>query len=128
MALRKDLRLLIVDDMSVSRQVLSQLLEQLGLVDVRTAQSGAEALERLEKHPVDIVIADLNMPGMDGIELAHRIRESRRGHDVRFVLCSANDADPRIDEARLRGMDRFLSKPFSADRLIRVLESVSGRI
>ena len=48
MALRKDLRLLIVDDMAVSRQILTQLLEQLGLVDVRTAQSGDEALERLD--------------------------------------------------------------------------------
>ncbi len=128
MALRKDLRLLIVDDMAVSRQILTQLLEQLGLVDVRTAQSGDEALERLDKHPADIVIADLNMPGMDGIELLQRIRSARRGHEARFVLCSANDADPRIDEARIAGMDRFLAKPFSADRLIRVLEAVSGRL
>ena len=74
------------------------------------------------------MIADLNMPGMDGIELLHRIRNDRRAQSVRFVLCSANDSDPRIDEARMNGMDRFLSKPFSADRLIRVLEAVSGRL
>ena len=128
MALRKDLRLLIVDDMAISRQVLTQLLEQLGLVDVRTAQSGQEALSRLDQHPADIVLADLHMPGMDGIELLHRVRADRRSFAARFVLCSANDADPRIDEARMCGMDRFLPKPFTADRLIRVLEAVSGRL
>ena len=76
MALRKDLRLLVVDDMAVSRQLLAQILEQLGLVDVRTAQNGQEALMRLDQHPADIVIADLNMPGMDGhssIGSSHRI-------------------------------------------------------
>ena len=128
MALRKDLRLLVVDDMAVSRQLLAQILEQLGLVDVRTAQNGQEALMRLDQHPADIVIADLNMPGMDGIELLHRIRSDRRSHATRFVLSSGNDADPRIDEARMNGMDRFLSKPFNSDRLIRVLEAVSGRL
>jgi two-component system chemotaxis response regulator CheY len=128
MALRKDLRLLIVDDMAVSRQILTQILEQLGLVDVRSAHSGHEALERLAQHPADIVIADLNMPEMDGIKLLQQVRSDRRCHATRFVLASGNDADPRIDEARMNGMDRFLPKPFCADRLIRVLESVSGRL
>lgn len=128
MALRKDLRLLIVDDMAVSRQILTQLLEQLGLVDVRSAQNGSEALMRLEQHPADIVIADLGMPGMDSIELLQRMRSGRRSHATRFVLTSGDDTDPRIDEARLGGMDRFLPKPFSSDRLIRVLEAVAGRL
>ncbi len=128
MALRKDLRLLIVDDMAVSRQILTQLLEQLGLVDVRSAQNGSEALMRLEQHPADIVIADLGMPGMDSIELLQRMRSGRRSHATRFVLTSGDDTDPRIDEERLGGMDRFLPKPFSSDRLIRVLEAVAGRL
>jgi len=128
MALRKDLRLLIVDDMAVSRQVLTQLLEQLGLVDVRSAKTASEALLRQDQHPADIVISDLNMPGMDGIELLQRMRADRRSYATRFVLTSGNDADPRIDDARMEGMDRFLPKPFTADRLIRVLEAVSGRL
>lgn len=128
MALRKDLRLLIVDDMAVSRQVLVQLLEQLGLVDVRAAQSGEEALLRLDQHPADIVIADLNMPGMSGVELMRRIRADRRCHATRFVLTSGHESDPRIDAARLNGLDRFLPKPFCADHLIRALEGVSGRL
>ena len=57
-----------------------------------------------------------------------QVRSDRRCHATRFVLASGNDADPRIDEARMNGMDRFLPKPFCADRLIRVLESVSGRL
>lgn len=128
MALRKDLRLLIVDDMAVSRQILVQLLEQLGLVDVRAAQCGQEALTRLDQHPADIVIADLNMPGMDGLKMLRHIRADRRCHHLRFILCSGADADPRIDDARLAGLDGFLPKPFCTDRLIRVLESVSGRL
>lgn len=128
MALRKDLRLLVVDDMAVSRQVLTQLLEQLGLVDVRSAQNGEEALMRLDQHPADIVICDLGMPGMDGVAVLKRMRSDRRSHATRFVLTGGDDNDPRIDEARLGGMDRFLPKPFTSDRLIRVLEAVAGRI
>lgn len=128
MALRRDLRLVIVDDMAVSRQVLVQLLEQLGLVDVRAAQSGEDALTLLDQHPADILIVDLNMPGMDGLAMLRHVRADRRCHDLRFILCSGADTDARIEDARLAGLDAFLMKPFCTDRLIRALESVSGRL
>ncbi len=128
MALRKDLRLLIVDDMAVSRQLLTQLLEQIGLVDVRAAGSGEEALGRLEERPADIVIADLGMPVMDGYTLLLRMRAGRRNRAASFLLTSGNDSDPRIAEAWQTGLDGFVAKPFKAEGLVRALEAVAGRL
>ena len=128
MALRKDIRVLVADDMSVSRQVLMQMLEVIGIADVRSASDGENALQSLIGHPAELVIADLNMPGMDGLQLLRRLREDRRFFRIGYVMTSGSDTDPRIDCAWQSGMNRFLVKPFDINRLMGCLEAVSGRI
>ena len=83
MALRTNLRVLVVDDMSVSRQILTQMLDRLGVRRVETANSGQDALNLLALSPADLVIADLNMPGMDGVDLLRSMRRSDRTHGAR---------------------------------------------
>ncbi|MGJ8583071.1 MAG: response regulator [Marinosulfonomonas sp.] len=128
MALRKDLQILIADDMAVSRQILEQLLEQLGVTTVRTAATGTEAIESLDRQPADMIIADLHMPGLNGFELLQRLRNDRRHCRIGFVLTSGDDDNPAITEAWHNGLDRFLAKPFDQDRLVSCLEAVAGRI
>lgn len=128
MALRKDLRILVVDDMSVSRQILVQLLEQVGVNSVRTAQSGSDALATLAKEPAEIIIADLHMPDMDGLELLQRLRNDRRSCGIGYILASGDDGSEKITDAWHMGLDRFLPKPFELSRLITCLEAVAGRI
>lgn len=128
MALRKDLRILVVDDMSVSRQILLQMLEQIGITTVRTASSGGEAVISLAAQPADLVIADLHMPDMDGVDLLHRLRSDRRCGRIGFILASGDETNERIDTAWRYGMNRFLSKPFDINRLVACLESVAGRV
>ncbi len=128
MALRSELRVLVVDDMSVSRQVLLQLLEHFGVRHVRTATSAEEALEMLESAPFDLVICDLVMPGMDGISLFERIRTDRRHRRKRFVLASGHADSPRMASARARGLDAILPKPFRAAELLDCVEEIAGRI
>jgi two-component system chemotaxis response regulator CheY len=128
MALRKDIRILIVDDMSISRQILVQMLEQLGVNIVRTAQSGAEAIRSLTHFHADMVISDLMMPDMDGLELLQRLRDDRRNCRIGFILTSGDDTHEKITEAWHLGLDRFLPKPFELPRLITCLEAVAGRI
>jgi len=128
MALRKDLRILVADDMSISRQILQQMLEQIGILHVRTARDGNEAFAALEHAPSEVVIADLNMPGLDGLDLLHKLRNDRRFFRIGYIMASGEDTDARIDSGWKLGMDRFLSKPFDIQRLVKCLESVAGRV
>lgn len=128
MALRKDLRVLVVDDMSVSRQILLQMLEQIGVATVDTAPSAQNALAGLSEYPADVVIVDLHMPDMDGLELLRRVRSDRRNSKIGFVMTSGDDSNEKIAEAWHDGLDRFLPKPFDMQRLIACLESIAGRI
>ena len=128
MALRKDLRVLVVDDMSVSRQILLQMLEQIGVATVDTAPSAQNALASLSEYPADVVIVDLHMPDMDGLELLRRVRSNRRNSKIGFVMTSGDDSNEKIAEAWHDGLDRFLPKPFDMQRLIACLESIAGRI
>lgn len=128
MALRKDLRVIVVDDMSVSRQLLVQMLENIGIRSVRSARDAEDALEQIRQHPADMVIADLNMPGTDGLMLLKVLRAGRRTRNVAYVMTSADDSSARIVEAQRFGLNRFLPKPFDLPRLVRCLESITGRI
>lgn len=128
MALRKDIIILVVDDMSISRQLLVQMLEQLGVNVVRTAQSGAEAIRSLAQFPADMIVSDLIMPDMDGLELLRRLRDERQSRGIGFILTSGDDANEKITEAWHLGLDRYLPKPFEMPQLITCLEAVAGRI
>lgn len=128
MALRKDLRVMVVDDMSVSRQLLQQMLEHIGISDVRLAPNAQVALNDLGRHPADIVISDQNMPGTSGLDFLKELRQTDRTRDVRFIMTSGTDSGNWIDEAQAYRMDRFLPKPFDMGRLVRCLESIAGRI
>lgn len=128
MALRKDLSVLVVDDMTVSRQILLQMLETIGISTVHTASDAVEAVATLAKFPADLVIADLHMPGDDGVELLRTLRQDRRCSSIGYILTSGDETNERIDLAWRVGMNRFLSKPFDINRLNSCLESVAGRV
>ena len=128
MALRKDIRVMVVDDMAVSRQILVQMLEQIGVNSTITAQSASDALTTLEKFPADIIISDLNMPEMNGLDLLKHLRNDRRSFGIGFVMTSGDESDEKVVDAWHHGMDRFLPKPFEIQGLMTCLEGVAGRM
>lgn len=120
------LRILIVDDNEINQTVLLRQLELLGYrADI--AGSGVEALQKWQSEAYDLVISDLYMPEMDGIELTQAIRrneaETGRG-PVRIVALTANVLQSEEDKCRSIGMDDYLSKPLSLQRLKGVLEGL----
>ncbi len=128
MALRRNLRVMVVDDMSVSRQVLIQMLERLGVRQVISASSGPEALEALRRYPTDLMISDLHMPGMDGVELLSQVRLGERSTGCQFVLTAEEEDSPRFAEGRRLGLDGLLRKPFEIDSVLQSVELAAGRI
>ena len=114
-------RILIVDDGPVNLMLAQQVLEGQGLA-VETATSGAQALECLARASYDLVLMDIFMPDMDGVEtsLRWREREAARGDDRRSVLVALTANANGTDRRRFReaGMDDYLAKPYRPQALI----------
>ncbi|MEW6641748.1 MAG: ATP-binding protein [Pseudomonadota bacterium] len=127
-AARPSRRILIVDDDDSSRFVLSGLLEVMGHHVVEAA-NGTQALARLIDDTMDVVLADLQMPGMDGTELVRRIRAlpGQRKH-IPIIAVTANVAAGIAERCSAIGMDGYLSKPVLPDDLRRAIDAAcAGR-
>lgn len=113
-------RILMVEDEVHARRVIVDNLEELGFASVRQALNGAEALEILEntRFPIDLVICDLAMPGMDGFTFVEQVRKSRKYYrDIPIVvLTGSSDADSVLRLRKL-GVNGYLVKPVTVDAL-----------
>ena len=107
-------RILVVDDKEVVRDGVGLTLARSGH-GVYPASDGASALEQLDKRKIDLVITDLSMPGMDGLELLHAIRE--RDEHMPVILMTAYGSIEKAVEAMRAGAWDFVTKPFHGDEL-----------
>jgi two-component system chemotaxis response regulator CheY len=118
---------LVVDDSDVIR---SMILKTLRLADVAVstayeASNGREALVLLEDNWVDVVLADINMPVMDGIEMLRRIRASADHANLPVIIVSTEGAASRVAELTEAGVSAYVSKPFTPERIRDVVERVT---
>lgn len=128
MALRDQLRVLVVDDMSTSRGLLLQALDSFGIQQVEYATDGTEAMKSLKSRPVHLVISDYNMPGMDGLHLLQHMRHDPATQKTGFILVTGR-ADPQVINAgKQLGMNNFLEKPFTPDSMRGCIEAVVGKL
>ncbi len=128
MALREQIRLMVVDDMSTSRGLITQALDSIGIRNVATASDGKSALQALMRSPVHLVISDYNMPEMDGLHLLHYLRHTPQTANIGFLLITGR-ADPGIiEQGRKLGMNNFLKKPFDPAGLKTAIEAIVGRL
>jgi|TARA_R110002049_G_scaffold23545_9_gene83599 two-component system chemotaxis response regulator CheY len=128
MALRDQIRIMVVDDMSTSRGLITQALDAFGVRSVATAENGKQALQALATRPVHLVISDYNMPEMDGLQLLHYLRASPKTKGVGFVLVTGRAEQQIIDHGKKLGMNNYLKKPFQAEELRNCIEAVVGRL
>ncbi len=117
-------RILVVDDESSARSGLSRLLVQEGYV-ADTAEDGAKALALATERPPDVIVTDLKMPGMDGIELCRRLREQDPDLPV-IVVTAFGDVNSAVQAMRA-GADDYLTKPVDFDALVLALERATQR-
>jgi PAS domain S-box-containing protein len=120
------LKVLVVEDNDVNRMVVTRMLGQLGCL-VDAARSGEEALERLARDIPDIILMDVQMPGIDGLETTRRIRKLPKGNRVPIVALTANAFREDRDACFESGMDDFLAKPVRRNDLSRMLDTVFRR-
>ncbi len=115
-------RILVVDDDPLSREFLVEAARELGY-DPRAASSGAEALKIIAKEPADLVLSDLRMSGMDGLELVRSLH--REWPDVATVVITAHGTVEAAVQAMRDGASDFLLKPCTAEALEIVIQRIS---
>jgi two-component system KDP operon response regulator KdpE len=117
------IKILVVDDEPQLRRVMLATLTDLGYV-VMTATSGEEALQKFRHEPSDLVLLDLNMPGMGGLETC---RALRGGSDVPIVILSVRNAERDKVEALDAGADDYVTKPFGIQELLARIRAAMRR-
>jgi response regulator RpfG family c-di-GMP phosphodiesterase len=118
------MRILLVDDDAGLRALLRTTFEAVD-VELEEADNAASAAGALERSRPDVVVLDVRMPGMDGIELCRRIKSDPRTEDVSVVLLTGGDGGTRA-EGEAAGCDAFIQKPFSPLELLSVVERLAG--
>lgn len=114
-----EIRALIVDDSSVMRKIIERALRQAGLEleSVCEASTGAEGLEVLAANRVDLILTDINMPAMDGLEFLRQLRARNMAPQVPVVMITTESSEERVKEAIRVGAQAYLRKPFTAEQI-----------
>ncbi len=107
---------LVVDDDPVIRRLLIQVLQRADHA-VMTAEHGGEGLQRLEEALVDLVVVDLSMPEMDGMEMLRRVRSTNKFQNLPVIMLTASGQERDAETAKEVGVNEFLTKPFSSREL-----------
>ncbi len=114
-----EVRVLIVDDSSVMRKIVERSLRQAGLDSLLAyeASNGADALETLKSKPVDLILTDINMPSMDGLEFLRQLRSQDLAPGVPVVMITTEASLDRAKQALAAGAQYFIPKPFSIEQI-----------
>lgn len=117
-------RILLIDDDAGMRAILKDILEEEGY-DVRTASDGRSALSTIEKEDFDLILTDLKMPKMGGMEFLDYMEKNRP--DLKVVVITAYTGKDNVEQAKMLGAFEFLSKSIQIEELKRVIKEVLQR-
>jgi two-component system chemotaxis response regulator CheY len=112
-----------VDDSASVRQMVSFTLKQAGY-EVVEAEDGQDALDKLDTSPVNMLITDLNMPKIDGIELIRKVREKPESRFMPIIMLTTESQDSKKKEGRAAGATGWIVKPFKPEQLLAVIKKV----
>jgi two-component system chemotaxis response regulator CheY len=115
----REIRTLIVDDSSVMRKIVGRALRQAGLdpLVVHEAGSGTEGLDLLQAKRVDLILSDINMPSMDGLEFLRQLRAQNLAPGVPVVMITTESSEEHVKQAILAGAQGYIRKPFTSEQV-----------
>ncbi len=128
MSARNSLRVLVVDDMAASRGIMVNTLENFGIKSVFNEASADDALSFMLKNPVHLIMADYHMPNKNGLDLLSAVRSNRQTSRTGFILVSGTADEQIINKGRQLGMNNFIAKPFTPEKIKAAIERVVGRL
>ncbi|CAK7042694.1 response regulator [Tissierella carlieri] len=114
--------ILVVDDASFMRMMIKDILSKNGFTILGEAENGVKAIEKYKELNPDLVIMDITMPEMDGIQAVKEIKKING--NAKIVMCSAMGQQAMVIEAIQAGAKDFIVKPFQADRVVEAVKKV----
>jgi two-component system chemotaxis response regulator CheY len=117
--------ILTVEDSSTIRQLMNQTLVDAGY-RVIEAHNGLEALERMADKKVDMLITDLNMPKMDGINLIRHVRKNSDNRFLPILMLTSENPEQRREEVKTAGASAWIAKPFKPTQLVKIVQMILG--
>jgi two-component system chemotaxis response regulator CheY len=117
---------MIVDDQQSMRGICKYILTQLGFTNIVEAKSGRDALGKLEKGNVDLIISDWNMEDIDGLTLLRVIRKHPKTQTMPFIMATGRSDKEQVKEAISSGVNNYIIKPFDASTMKKRIEAVIG--
>lgn len=117
-------KILVVDDAAFMRMMVKDTLSKNGYTDLEEAADGVQAVAKYEEVKPDLVIMDITMPNMDGLEALKAIRGKHP--DAAVVMCSAMGQEAMVIEAIKSGAKDFIVKPFKPDRILKTVSTILG--
>ena len=118
-------KIMLVDDAAFMRMMLKKSLTQSGYSNFVEAQDGAEAVVKYQEEKPDMVIMDITMPNMDGLQALKKIREN--DPEAKIVMCTAMGQESMVVDAIKSGAKDFIVKPFNGDRIVQTVNSILGQ-
>lgn len=119
------IHVLLVDDQPLIRAGLRSILSATEDIDVVDVGDGISALRHVAKLPVDVILMDIRMPGMDGVETTRRVRAQSGGESLRILVLTTFENDETVIEALRAGADGFLSKGIEPDDLVDAIRALA---
>jgi two-component system chemotaxis response regulator CheY len=122
--------IMIVDDSATTRAMIKRIIgmAELPVSQLYEAPDGKAALERLAAAPVDLVLADLNMPEMSGVEMTHLMRQDQRMKQIPVVVVSAEPNIDRLTQLKADGVQGYVRKPFTPEVIRDVVTQLLGGV
>ena len=120
------INVMIVDDQQSMRGICKYILTQLGFTNIIEAKSGRDALGKLEKSPVDLIISDWNMEDIDGLTLLRVSRKHPKTQSMPFIMATGRSDKEQVKEAISSGVNNYIIKPFDASTMKKRIEAVIG--
>lgn len=117
-------RILVVDDAAFMRMMIKDILSKNGYEVVGEAENGLKAIEKYKELTPDLVLMDITMPEMDGIEAVKKIKAI--DNNAKIVMCSAMGQQAMVIESIQSGARDFIVKPFQAERVLEAIRKVVG--
>jgi two-component system chemotaxis response regulator CheY len=114
-----DSDVLVVDDSAAIRKILTRVLRQTGMAiqTIHEAGDGQDALALMAEHRIDLVLSDINMPKMDGLQLLGALKASPQWRNIPVVMITTEGGETKVAEAVRLGAAGYVRKPFTADQI-----------
>ena len=115
--------ILVVEDSPAMRQLLSFAIKRIPKTKILEATDGVDALKKLSSETIDVIIADINMPIMDGLKLVSLIRNNNTYKDIPVIIVTTEGAEEDRKKALAIGANDYLTKPIQTQELIKLVNS-----